>query len=219
METERQALRALAPSDNSRPESAAKRQKVKKILDLAAGAGAQRKVDATDLIKNPHRKAQHVLINLQGKTLVPAKPQEWAKKPRLTECGSCTRRFCERHIDMCDECGLSFCIECDGTNGLAQGECMKCRMGYNRFDMREAIKKAEENAILYPDRAPSVNSAGEPVEYDEHLGEYLSEFEREHFGRPALPGDERYNDHDERVRRGESDDSEGSLYGEDGEPW
>ena len=164
-------------------------------------------------------KAKHVLINLQGNILVDVRPK--AKK-KLIECGSCERGFCERcsGIKMCTRgCGLSFCNDCDGTNGLTDGECMKCRMGYNRFDMREAIKKAEENAILYPDRAPSVNSAGEPVEYDEHLGEYLSEFEREHFGRPALPGDERYNDHDERVRRGESDDSEGSLYGEDGEPW
>lgn len=44
---------------------------------------------------------------------------------------------------MCDECGLSFCVGCDGTNGLAQGECMKCRMGYNRFDMREVIEQAD----------------------------------------------------------------------------
>ena len=45
---------------------------------------------------------------------------------------------------MCGECGLSFCNDCDGTNGLVDGECMKCRLGYNRFDMQKVIKMEEE---------------------------------------------------------------------------
>ena len=161
-------------------------------------------------------KAKHVLINLQGNVLVDVRPK--AKK-QLIECGSCERRFCERcsGINMCGECGLSFCNDCDGTNGLVDGECMKCLLGYNRFDMQKVIKMEEEAEDRRRREQLALGRDFTIKELDDR-GE-LDEWEREHFGLPAKPGDERYNDYDERKRRGETTTSEDEFYGEDGEWW
>ena len=49
-------LLALAPLDNGMAEAAAKRRKVTKIAQHGAAAGAPRKVDVTDMMKNVHGK-------------------------------------------------------------------------------------------------------------------------------------------------------------------